>query len=99
MFCWYTFYHKKNHKKLINSIEQGNDIALTSFKNNRKNSYGKIILSQNDKPVKITEDRNGKLNSLLCNGGIMAFNSDIMFNLLSKIKPDNISKEYYFTQK
>ena len=92
------FITKKTIKKLINSIKQGNDIALTSFKNNRKNSYGKIILSQNNKPVKITEDRNGKLNSLLCNGGIMAFNSDIMFNLLSKIKPDNMSKEYYLTE-
>ena len=92
------FITKKTIKKLINSIKKGNDIALTSFKNNRKNSYGKIILSQNNKPVKITEDRNGKLNSLLCNGGIMAFNSDIMFNLLSKIKPDNMSKEYYLTE-
>ena len=92
------FITKKTIKKLINSIKQGNDIALTSFKNNNKNSYGKIILSQNNKPVKITEDRNGKLNSLLCNGGIMAFNSDIMFNLLSKIKPDNMSKEYYLTE-
>ena len=55
------FITKKTIKKLINSIEKGNDIALTFFKKNSKNSYGKIILSQNDKPLKITEDRNGCL--------------------------------------
>ena len=91
------FITKKTIENLIRSIKNGNDIALTSFKKNSRNSYGKIILSQN-KPVKITEDRNAKLNTALCNGGIMAFNSTIMFNLLSKIKPDNISKEYYLTE-
>ena len=38
------------------------------------------------------------MDTLLCNGGIMAFNSDLIFNLLSKIKPDNITKEYYLTE-
>ncbi len=92
------FITKKTIKNLILSIKNGNDIALTSFTKNIKNSYGKIILSKENKPLKITEDRNSKLNTLLCNGGIMAFNSDIMFSLLSKIKPDNITKEYYLTE-
>ena len=92
------FINKKTIENLISSIKNGNDIALTSFTKIEKNSYGKIILSKDKKPVKITEDRNSKLNTTLCNGGIMAFNSKIMFNLLSKIKPDNISKEYYLTE-
>ena len=92
------FITKKTIENLICSIYKGNDIALTSFKKNNKNSYGKIILSQDNKPVKIIEDRNSKLNTPFCNGGIMAFKSDIMFNLLSKIKPDSISKEYYLTE-
>ena len=92
------FITKNTIKGLIRSIKNGNDIALTSFTKNGKNSYGKIILSQDNKPVKIIEDKNAKLNSLLCNGGIMAFNSKVMFKLLSKIKPDVISKEYYLTE-
>ena len=92
------FITKKTIENLISSVKNGNDIALTSFKKNEMNSYGKIILSKNNKPFKITEDKNAKLNTHLCNGGIMAFNSSIMFNLLSKIKPDNISKEYYLTK-
>ena len=92
------FITKKTIKNLIQSVKNGNDIALTSFKKNGKNSYGKIILSQDNKPIKITEDRNSKLDTLLCNGGIIAFKSDIIFNLLSKIKPDNITKEYYLTE-
>ena len=92
------FITKKTIKNLISSIKDHNDIALTSFKKKDKNSYGKIVLSQDNKPLKIIEDRNSRLNTPLCNGGIMAFNSDIMFNLLSKIKPDNISKEYYLTE-
>ena len=92
------FISTKTIKNLINSIKNGNDIALTSFKKNSKNSYGKFILSQDNKPLKIIEDRNSKFNKHLCNGGIMAFNSSIMFNLLSKIKPNNQSKEYYLTE-
>ena len=92
------FISKKTIQNLISSIKKGNDIALTSFTKKNKNSYGKIILSKENTPVKITEDRNSKLNTHLCNGGIMAFNSNIMFNLLSKIKPDNMSKEYYLTE-
>lgn len=92
------FISKKTIENLIYSIKNGNDIALTSFTKNDKNSYGKIILSKDNKPLKINEDRNSKLDTPLCNGGIMAFNSNIMFNLLSKIKPDNISKEYYLTE-
>ena len=92
------FITKKTIKNLIRSIKNGNDIALTAFTKYDKNSYGKIILSKDNKPIKITEDRNAKLNTLLCNGGIMAFNSNIMFNLLSKIKPDSVSKEYYLTE-
>ena len=92
------FITKKTIKNLIRSVKNGNDIALTSFKKNGRNSYGKIILSQDNKPIKITEDRNSKLDTLLCNGGIIAFKSDIIFNLLSKIKPDNITKEYYLTE-
>ena len=79
------FITKKTLKNLISSIKSGNDIALTSFKKNGANSYGKFVLSRDNKPLKIVEDRNSKLNMLLCNGGIMAFNSDIMFNLLSMI--------------
>ena len=92
------FISRKTINNLIRSIKSGNDIALTSFKKNSKNSYGKFILSRDNKPLKIIEDRNSKLKMPLCNGGIMAFNSTIMFNLLSKIKPHNISKEYYLTE-
>ena len=92
------FISKETIENLIHSIKNGNDIALTSFTKNEKNAYGKIILSQDNKPMKITEDRSSKLNTKLCNGGIMAINSNIMFNLLTKIKPDNISKEYYLTE-
>ena len=91
------FITKKTIQKLISSIKNDNDIALTTFKKNNKNSYGKIILSHDNKPIKITEDKNSKLNISLCNGGIMAFNSNVIFKLLSKIKPDILSKEYYLT--
>ena len=92
------FTSKKTIKNLISSIKKGNHIALTTFTKKNKNSYGKIILSDDNKPVKISEDRNSKLNTQLCNGGIMAFNSNVMFNLLSKIKPDHLSEEYYLTE-
>tara|TARA_E500000178_G_C17024609_1_gene757333 strand:- start:1722 stop:3020 length:1299 start_codon:yes stop_codon:yes gene_type:complete len=92
------FITRKTIKKLIQAIKNGNEIAITSFKKNEKNSYGKIILSSDKNPIKITEDKQGLINSNLCNGGIMAFNSKCMFKLLTKIKPDKVFNEYYLTE-
>ena len=38
------FITKKTIKNLIRSVKSGSDIALTSFKKNEKNSYGKIMI-------------------------------------------------------
>lgn len=92
------FVTKKTITKLIKSIKNKNHICITSFEKIEKNSYGKIILSEESHPIKITEDKNAKIDTNLCNGGIMAFDSKIMFDLLSSIKPDKLSNEFFLTK-
>ncbi len=91
------FISKSTLQKLIKSIKNNNDIAITSFIKTQENSYGKIVLNKEKKPLKILEDKklNNKIN--LCNGGIMAFNASKLFTLISKIKPNKESGEYYLT--
>ena len=91
------FISKLTLKKLIKSIKNNNDMAITSFVKKQKNSYGKIVLNKEKKPFKILEDK--KLNNQidLCNGGIMAFNASKLFSIISKINPNKKSGEYYLT--
>ncbi len=92
------FLTKKTLKKLINSISiKKNNLALTYFINNKKNSYGKIILSKKNQPIKILEDKKSSCNVKLCNGGLIAFNSKDLENLLSKLKLNPLSDEYFLT--
>ncbi len=91
------FISNKTILKLISSIKNKNHISITGFRSFEKNSYGKIITLNNKSPMKIIEDKNSKINVELCNGGIMAFDSNIMFDLLNKVKPDKITKEYFLT--
>lgn len=92
------FVNQSTLKKLISSIKNKNDIAVTGFKKETMNSYGKIILSNGKNPSKILEERKKNNKIKLCNGGIMAFNANILFGLIEKIKPNNQTNEFYLTE-
>ena len=93
------FLTKETLKKLINSIKKkNNNIALTFFNKKNKNSYEKIILSENKIPIRIQEDKNSLSNIQMCNGGLIAFKCIDLINLLSKLKVNKLTKEYYLTE-
>ena len=86
-------------KKILKSLNNGNDLVLTGFKKNEKNNYGKIIFDNNYKPSEILEFKDAKrkkVNSNFCNGGIMGIHSSCLKHL-NKIKKNSISGEYYLT--
>ena len=86
-------------KKILKSLNNGNDLVLTGFKKNEKNNYGKIIFDNNYKPREILEFKDAKrkkVNSNFCNGGIMGIHSSCLKHL-NKIKKNSISGEYYLT--
>ena len=92
------FLTKNTLKKLVKSISiKKNNIALTYFNKDEKNSYGKIILSENKKPIKVLEDKKSISNIKLCNGGLIAFQSKDLYKLLSKLELNSLSNEYFLT--
>ena len=92
------FVNQSTLKKLAASIKNKNDIAITGFKKETINSYGKIILSNEKKPIKILEEKKKNNKIKLCNGGIVAFNAKKLFDLIEKIKPSNSTNEFYLTE-
>ncbi len=92
------FLKNKTLRKLINSIStKRNNIALTCFNKSKRNAYGKIILSENKQPLKILEDKQSKSDIQLCNGGLIAFKSNDLVELLSNLKLNSSGNEYYLT--
>ena len=93
------FITSKTLKKIIKSLNKGNDLVLTGFKKNNKNKYGKIIFDNFQKPSEILEYKDykrNKVNSIFCNGGIMGIHSSCLKHL-NKIKKNSISGEFYLT--
>ena len=93
------FITPKTLKKIVKSLNNGNELVLTGFKKNDKNKYGKIIFDNNNKPYKILEYKDykrNKVDSVFCNGGIMGIHSSCLKHL-NKIKKNSISGEFYLT--
>ncbi len=93
------FITSKTLKKIVRSLNKGNDLVLTGFKKSEKNKYGKIIFDNHKKPLEILEYKDAKrkkVNSKFCNGGIMGIHSSYL-KKLTKIKKNSFSGEYYLT--
>ena len=84
----------------INKVKDENyDISLVAFNKNEQNSYGKLVLNNNN-VVKIVEyaDANEEQKQItLCNSGVMAFNAKHIWNILEQISNNNKKSEYYLT--
>ena len=93
------FITPKTLKKIVKSLNNGNDLVLSGFKKNNKNKYGKIIFDDNKKPCEILEykdNKRNKVNSIFCNGGIMGIRSSCLKHV-KKIKQNSLSGEFYLT--
>ena len=93
------FITSKTLKKISKAFINDTKLVITGFKKNEKNKYGKIIFSEQNKPIEILEEKgveNKNNISKICNGGIMGIHSSVL-KFLSKIKKNNISNEYFLT--
>lgn len=81
-------------------LNKNNDLTImTSISNKYNKDFGRIIRKDN-KIVQIKEYNEwtfGELNNNEINTGIYLIKSDVLLNNINKIKLNNISKEYYFT--
>ena len=93
------FISSKTIKKISKALANKTKLVITGFKKIEKNKYGKIIFSKQNQPIEILEDKdveNKKINSKVCNGGIMGIHSSVL-KYLNKIKKNQFSNEYYLT--
>ena len=93
------FVSANTFKKIINAFDSDTKLVITGFKNNEKNSYGKIIFSKQHQPSEIIEQRDAdirNINSEFCNGGIMAIHSSCL-HYINQIEKNNITNEFYLT--
>ena len=75
------------------------DVVVLGFNADTPGGYGRLI-TDGDKLLKITEAKDCTAQELeidLCNSGVMAAKSELLFELISQVKPDNNQAEYYLT--
>ena len=86
-------------KKMISKAERGFEFIFLGFQAQTKNSYGKFRLGPKKTLIDIIEKNEPEYNSpeSLSNSGIVLGKSNILADLIQKIRNDNAKKEYYLT--
>ena len=90
------FISSKTLKKILKAFADGTKLVITGFKKKDANEYGKIIFSNQKQPYEILEHKDvkrKKIDSDVCNGGIMGIHS----SALKYLSKNPTSKEYYLT--
>ena len=93
------FVTKRTIKKMISNAAKGSEIVFLGFHTETKNSYGKFKIGPKRTLIDIIEKNEPGYKSLnsLSNSGILLARSNIIADLIKKIKNDNAKQEYYLT--
>ena len=78
----------------------GADVAVLGFEARDPAPYGRLILGDGDRLMRIVEAREASPAELLvkaCNSGVLAAPAALLFELLGKVRADNAKGEYYLT--
>ncbi|MEL0196053.1 MAG: NTP transferase domain-containing protein, partial [Rhodobiaceae bacterium] len=83
---------------LVRQVADGAAIAVAAFEPDDPTGYGRIVQRQDGTIEGIIEEREAseaqkRIN--LCNGGIMAAKTPLLFDLLARVTNDNAKGEYY----
>ncbi len=75
------------------------DVAILGFDAKDPARYGRLITTGDalDRIVEFKDANDEERAITLCNSGVMAAKSDLLFDLLSKLENKNASGEYYLT--
>lgn len=90
---------KESLQKAINKKHQGYAVVVLGFRPKDALRYGRLI-TKNEELIKIVEfkDANDEEKAVnFCNSGVMVFDSDTMFQILSAVSNENAAGEYYLT--
>ncbi len=93
------FIKNKTIKKMISKAEKGFKFISLGFSSSTKNSYGKFKLGSKGTLIDIIENNEPGYYSSesLSNSGMLLARSNILTDLIQKIKNDNAKREYYLT--
>ena len=75
------------------------DVVVLGFEAAVPGGYGRLI-TEGDKLLRITEAKDCTPEELeidLCNSGVMAAKSEVLFDLINAVEPNNAQGEYYLT--
>lgn len=99
MFGDHPVITKETLKKALKKKRQGYSIVVLGFHPQDALRYGRLIV-KNDELIKIVEYKDASEEEKainFCNSGVMVFDSETMFDLLSSISNENAAGEYYLT--
>ena len=89
----------KTLKKLISQAKRGS-LAILTFNKDNPEGYGRIVRGTRNQVNAIIEEKDANKEQKQIkevNSGILAIKSNLMKELLPKVKNKNASKEYYLT--
>lgn len=76
------------------------DLAVLAFEARDPGAYGRMITQGEDDLLAIVEAKEAtseQLSISLCNSGVLACESSLLFSLLAEVKNENVKGEYYLT--
>jgi len=85
---------------MASRVQAGASIAVGAFHAENPAGYGRVVTDAEGAVLRIVEDRDANAaerDITLCNGGIMAVRTPLLFDLLSQVTNDNAKGEYYLT--
>jgi UDP-N-acetylglucosamine diphosphorylase/glucosamine-1-phosphate N-acetyltransferase len=87
-------------RRLCAAVDATNAMAVLGFRPNDTRSYGRLVTDAKgglERIVEHAEATDEERAIRLCNSGIVALRSDILWPLLATVKNDNSKGEYYLT--
>ena len=85
---------------LVETCVRKAEVALLGFEACDPTGFGRLVLDTEGRLVRIVEHKDAteeERKITLCNSGVMAFRSEVLFELLGALSRDNAQGEYYLT--
>ena len=92
------FLQAETLEKMAAALEK-HDVVVLGFEPEDTKRYGRLVM-QGDRLERIVEHKDATVQEraiTLCNGGVTACRAPLLFQLISEIKDDNASGEFYLT--
>ncbi len=81
-------------------VGQKSPVSVLTFEPENPAQYGRVFLSNEglvDSIIEYSDANEAQRANRLCNAGVMAFDSKVLWEILAEIKPHNAKGEFYLT--